>query len=33
VWLLWEPTFRRNLMSPSSGWQESVNLSPWWWRR
>jgi hypothetical protein len=25
VCLLWEPTFRRNLASPSSGWQESVN--------
>jgi hypothetical protein len=22
VWLLWEPTFRRNLAPPSSGWQE-----------
>jgi hypothetical protein len=25
VWLLWVPMFRRNLASPSSGWQESVN--------
>jgi hypothetical protein len=25
VWLLYEPTFRRNLAPPSSGWQESVN--------
>jgi hypothetical protein len=25
VWLLQEPTFRRNLAPPSSGWQESVN--------
>jgi hypothetical protein len=25
VWLLQEPTFRRNLMPPSSGFQESVN--------
>jgi hypothetical protein len=25
VWLLWEPTFQRNLAPPSSGWQESVN--------
>jgi hypothetical protein len=24
VWLLWEPTFRRNLVPPSSEWQESV---------
>jgi hypothetical protein len=26
VWLLKEPTFRRNLALPSSRWQESVNL-------
>jgi hypothetical protein len=25
VWLLNEPTFRRNLVPPSSGWQTSVN--------
>jgi hypothetical protein len=25
VWLLYEPTFRRNLAPPSSEWQESVN--------
>jgi hypothetical protein len=25
VWLLYGPTFRRNLARPSSGWQESVN--------
>jgi hypothetical protein len=25
VWLLLEPTFRRNVGLPSSGWQESVN--------
>jgi hypothetical protein len=25
VWLLSEPTIRRNLAPPSSGWQESVN--------
>jgi hypothetical protein len=25
VWLLQEPTFRRNLAPPSLGWQESVN--------
>jgi hypothetical protein len=22
VWLLWEPTFRRNVSPPSSGWQQ-----------
>jgi hypothetical protein len=25
VWLLWEPTFRRFLALPSSGWEGSVN--------
>jgi hypothetical protein len=25
VWLLWEPTFRKNVLPPSSGWQESAN--------
>jgi hypothetical protein len=24
VWLLWEPTFRRNVSPPSSGWKESA---------
>jgi hypothetical protein len=45
VWLLYEPTFQRNISPPSSGWQESACfgcycvffvhrfLSPWWWRR
>jgi hypothetical protein len=30
VWLLWEPTFRRNLAPPSSRWQESVNWEQRW---